>query len=119
LLIKPHNISNGSTINEIIGDALLVIFGAPQEMSDQVEKAIACSIEMQNAMSKVNKKNRSRNLPDLIDTDEDLISKDFYGKIVEKPERGGNGYLIRFTSTPPEITAYFQAYRKHASKETT
>jgi adenylate cyclase len=53
------------TINEIIGDALLVIFGAPQDMGDQAEKAIACSIEMQNAMSKVNSENRSRNLPDL------------------------------------------------------
>ena len=53
------------TINEIIGDALLVIFGAPQEMKDQAERAIACSIEMQNAMTKVNKENRSQNLPDL------------------------------------------------------
>jgi class 3 adenylate cyclase len=53
------------TINEIIGDALLVIFGAPQEMKDQAERAIACSIEMQNAMTEVNRENRSRDLPDL------------------------------------------------------
>jgi len=53
------------TINEIIGDALLVIFGAPQEMTDQAERAIACSIEMQNAMAEVNKENRLQNLPDL------------------------------------------------------
>ena len=53
------------TINEIIGDALLVIFGAPQEMPDQVDRAIACSIEMQNAMTEVNRENRSQNLPDL------------------------------------------------------
>lgn len=53
------------TINEIIGDALLVIFGAPQEMSDQAERAIACSIEMQNAMTHVNKVNRQKNLPKL------------------------------------------------------
>jgi len=32
-------------------DALLVIFGAPQAMTDQAERAIACSIEMQNAMA--------------------------------------------------------------------
>ena len=38
------------TINEIIGDALLVIFGAPQEMPERTQKAIACAIEMQNAM---------------------------------------------------------------------
>lgn len=53
------------TINEIIGDALLVIFGAPQEMSDRAQQAIACSIEMQNAMSQVNQENRAQGLPEL------------------------------------------------------
>ena len=53
------------TINEIIGDALLVIFGAPQEMSDRAQRAIACAIEMQNAMAKVNERNRAQSLPDL------------------------------------------------------
>jgi len=53
------------TINEIIGDALLVIFGAPQEMPDRAQRAIACAIEMQNAMAKVNEKNRERGLPEL------------------------------------------------------
>jgi len=53
------------TINEIVGDALLVIFGAPQEMPDRAQRAIACAIEMQNAMVKVNKRNRAQGLPDL------------------------------------------------------
>jgi adenylate cyclase len=53
------------TINEIIGDALLVIFGAPQEMSDRARRAIACAIEMQNAMAKVNEQNRAQGLPEL------------------------------------------------------
>ena len=53
------------TINEIIGDALLVIFGAPQEMPDRAERAIACAIEMQNAMGKVNEQNRAQGLPEL------------------------------------------------------
>ncbi len=53
------------TINEIIGDALLVIFGAPQEMSDRAQRAIACAIEMQNAMSKVNELNSEQGLPEL------------------------------------------------------
>jgi len=53
------------TIDEIIGDALLVIFGAPQEMPDRAQIAIACAIEMQNAMSKVNEKNRAQGLPEL------------------------------------------------------
>jgi len=53
------------TINEIIGDALLVIFGAPQEMPDRAQRAIACAIEMQNAMEKVNAQNRAQGLPEL------------------------------------------------------
>ena len=53
------------TINEIIGDALLVIFGAPQEMPDRAQRAIACAIEMQNRMAEVNERNRSEGLPEL------------------------------------------------------
>jgi adenylate cyclase len=53
------------TINEIIGDALLVIFGAPQEMSERAQRAIACAIDMQNAMAKVNEENRAQGLPEL------------------------------------------------------
>ena len=60
-VILQHN----GTINEIIGDALLVIFGAPQEMSDRAQRATACAIEMQNAMAKVNGKNRAQGLPEL------------------------------------------------------
>jgi len=53
------------TINEFVGDALLVIFGAPQDIPDRIQRAVACSIEMQNAMDKVNEENRSKGLPDL------------------------------------------------------
>ena len=53
------------TINEIIGDSLLVIFGAPQEMLGRAQRAVACAIEMQNAMAEVNEQNRARGLPEL------------------------------------------------------
>jgi class 3 adenylate cyclase len=53
------------TINEIVGDALLVIFGAPQEMPDRAQRAIACAIAMQNAMAEVNNQNRAEGLPEL------------------------------------------------------
>jgi len=53
------------TINEIIGDALLVIFGAPQQMEDRTQRAVACAIEMQNAMADVNRQNRQTGLPAL------------------------------------------------------
>jgi len=53
------------TINEIIGDALLVFFGAPQAMPDRAAQAVACAIEMQNAMARVNAHNRAQGLPEL------------------------------------------------------
>jgi class 3 adenylate cyclase len=53
------------TINEIIGDALLVIFGAPKEMPDRAQRAIACGIDMQNAMARINEKNCLQGLPEL------------------------------------------------------
>lgn len=53
------------TINEIIGDSLLVIFGAPQEIPDRAQHAIACALAMENAMAKVNKENRKAGLPEL------------------------------------------------------
>ena len=58
-------IQYNGTINEIIGDALLVVFGAPQEMQDRTQRAVACAIEMQNGMSRVNEENRTHGLPEL------------------------------------------------------
>jgi len=53
------------TINEITGDSLLVIFGAPQKMPDRAQRAIACAIAMQNIMAEVKKQNLANNLPHL------------------------------------------------------
>ncbi len=60
-VILKHN----GTINEIIGDALLVIFGAPKEMPDRAQQAIACAISMQQAMAQVNEENREKGLPEI------------------------------------------------------
>ncbi len=53
------------TIIEIMGDALLIIFGAPQRMTDRMLRAIACAIEVQNAMTEVNSRNLDSGLPSL------------------------------------------------------
>ena len=53
------------TINEIIGDALLVVFGAPHEIKNRAQRAVACAISMQNAMAEVNAHNRDQGLPDI------------------------------------------------------
>jgi len=44
------------TINEIIGDAILVIFGAPVVCDDHAEKAVACGLAMQLAMTELNQR---------------------------------------------------------------
>jgi adenylate cyclase len=44
------------TIDEIIGDAILVIFGAPVACEDHAAKAVACGLAMQLAMTDVNQR---------------------------------------------------------------
>ena len=44
------------TIDEIIGDAILVIFGAPLPCDDHAAKAVACGLAMQLAMKDVNQR---------------------------------------------------------------
>ena len=55
----------GGTIDEFIGDGILVIFGAPIAREDHAEKAVACAVAMQQAMSEVNAANRGESLPHL------------------------------------------------------
>ncbi|MBD2137819.1 adenylate/guanylate cyclase domain-containing protein [Anabaena sp. FACHB-1237] len=42
------------TIDEFMGDGILVLFGAPTTREDDAVRAVACGIEMQMAMVKVN-----------------------------------------------------------------
>ncbi|HUM17559.1 MAG TPA: adenylate/guanylate cyclase domain-containing protein [Candidatus Nitrosotalea sp.] len=44
------------TIDEIIGDAILVIFGAPVASDDHAARAVACGLAMQLAMAEVNER---------------------------------------------------------------
>ena len=54
------------TIDEIIGDAIFVIFGAPIWQEDDAQRAVACAIAMQLAMSAVNEQNREADLPEVV-----------------------------------------------------
>lgn len=58
-------LSHGGTIDEFIGDAILVLFGAPRQMDDHAPRAVACAIEMQMAMPRVNELNRESGLPEV------------------------------------------------------
>ena len=55
----------GGTIIEFLGDGIFVVFGAPNEMKDHAEAAVACAVEMQNEMAAVNAWNRGEGYPDL------------------------------------------------------
>jgi adenylate cyclase len=55
----------GGTIDEIIGDAILVIFGAPLSCADHADKAVACALAMQLAMAEVNERLVAQGASDL------------------------------------------------------
>lgn len=53
------------TIIEILGDGLMVIFGAPIQRQDDAERAVACAIAMQLRMTEVNAPSRGDGLPEV------------------------------------------------------
>ena len=53
------------TIDEIIGDAILAIFGAPIKRYDDAKRAAACAMEMQRSMAEVNKQCMERGYPEI------------------------------------------------------
>lgn len=55
----------GGTIDEFIGDAIFVLFGAPVWQEDDAQRAVACAVAMQLAMAGVNERNREDELPEV------------------------------------------------------
>jgi len=53
------------TVDELQGDGILVFFGAPLAGSDDQERAVACAVEMQNAMEELNSDQQRLGLPEL------------------------------------------------------
>lgn len=53
------------TIDEFMGDGILVLFGAPTKREDDADRAIGCAIAMQLAMKPVNEKMLELGLPNL------------------------------------------------------
>lgn len=53
------------TIDEFMGDGILVLFGAPTAREDDAQRAVACAIAMQLAMHSVNEKMKQLSLPAL------------------------------------------------------
>lgn len=53
------------TIDEILGDGIVVLFGAPMSREDDAHRAVACAVAMQLAMDEVNAQERREGLPDV------------------------------------------------------
>ena len=59
-IIKQYH----GTIDEFIGDAIFVLFGAPIWQEDDAQRAVACAVQMQLAMATVNEQNKEDDLPE-------------------------------------------------------
>ncbi|NBX25605.1 MAG: adenylate cyclase [Planctomycetes bacterium] len=58
-------VSHGGTIDKFMGDAVMVLFGAPVSHGDDAYRAVHCAVDMQRALLEMNQENRSRKLPEL------------------------------------------------------
>ncbi|MGR8930735.1 MAG: adenylate/guanylate cyclase domain-containing protein [Gammaproteobacteria bacterium] len=56
-------ISYGGTIDKFMGDAIMIVFGAPIQSEQDVHQALTCAVQMQIAMNEINEDLKSRGLP--------------------------------------------------------
>ena len=63
--MTPVVVRHGGIIDEIIGDAIFVLFGAPFARADDPERAVRCAWAMQEALAAFNADNQRRGLPEL------------------------------------------------------
>ncbi|MET0029683.1 MAG: adenylate/guanylate cyclase domain-containing protein [Candidatus Thiodiazotropha sp.] len=55
----------GGSVDKFMGDAIMALFGLTQSKSDDLERAIACAVEMQRSMQEINAENIKRGHPRL------------------------------------------------------
>ena len=63
-MIEIINAWQGNIL-EFVGDAIVVVFGAPRENEDAPRDAVACAVAMQRRMDEVNRWNRKQGYPDI------------------------------------------------------
>jgi class 3 adenylate cyclase len=63
--MTPVILQHGGVIDEFIGDAIFVLFGAPFGRPDDTERAVRCAAAMQEALTTLNGENAARGLPAL------------------------------------------------------
>lgn len=58
-------VANGGTIDKFMGDAVMVLFGAPHSGPDDARRAVTCAVQMQGAMEAMNHEHARQGLPSL------------------------------------------------------
>lgn len=53
------------TIDKFMGDSIMVLFGASGAHEDDVQRALACAVDMQLAMDELNQKHKGMGMPEL------------------------------------------------------
>jgi len=51
-------LSHGGSIDKFMGDSIMALFGAPEALDNDIEAALRCAIEMQQAMQSINAVNQ-------------------------------------------------------------
>jgi len=51
------------TIDKFMGDSIMVVFGTPESRSDDIERSLACAIEMQIRLTSINEENKDLGYP--------------------------------------------------------
>ena len=66
-LIKMSEIifKHQGTIDKFMGDSIMVLFGAPVQRPDDVQRALACAVEMQITMDAINLEHKEQGMPEL------------------------------------------------------
>jgi adenylate cyclase len=58
-------IHHGGTIDKFMGDAIMVLFGAPFSHAEDVTRAVTCAVDMQLALFEINAYHRANGMPEL------------------------------------------------------
>ncbi len=58
-------LKNGGMVDKFIGDSVMATFGTPQPKPDDIQRALACAVEMQLAMDALNAFNHKLKLPNI------------------------------------------------------
>lgn len=105
------------TIDEVLGDALLVIFGAPLARSDHADRAVACALTMQNEVRLLNRELKERGLPEVqmgigINSGEVIVGN------IGSPKRLKYGVVGRNVNLTARIESFTVGFQTLVSEQT-